>query len=123
MDKSQAIYQFWSGFGIPAYDESSVPDDAQFPYITYSQATDSLDAPVVLTAHVWDRSPSWERVSKIVESMGTMVGEYGFKIMKIDGGYVWFKQGHPFSQRMPVESDDLIRRVYVIMMAEFLTAY
>lgn len=123
MDKSQAIYQFWSGFGIPAYDENSVPDDAQFPYITYSQATDSLGAPVTLTAHVWDRSSSWERVSKIVENIGRAVGEYGHKVTKIDGGFIWFTKGRPFSQRMGAESDDLIRRVYVIIMAEFLTAY
>jgi hypothetical protein len=43
MDKEQAIQNFWSQFGIPAYDENSVPDDLRYPFITYSVSTDMLD--------------------------------------------------------------------------------
>ena len=28
MDKEQSLQQFWSSFGLPAYDETSVPDNA-----------------------------------------------------------------------------------------------
>ena len=35
MDKAQALHSFWSGFGLTAYDENTVPDGAQLPYITY----------------------------------------------------------------------------------------
>ena len=40
MNKEQAIHFFWSQFGLPAYDENSVPDDAQMPYITYNVVID-----------------------------------------------------------------------------------
>lgn len=126
MDKSQAVYQFWSGFGVPAYDENTAPDAKDipsYPYITYTQATDALDAPVPLTANIWDRSTSWERVSKLADKIAKYVGEGGFRTISIDGGYLLITQGHPFTQRMPDEGDDMIRRVYVVMMAEFLTAY
>mgnify|MGYP007057717663 CR=1 FL=1 len=28
MNKTQALHQFWNSFGIDAYEENSVPDDA-----------------------------------------------------------------------------------------------
>jgi len=35
MTKAAALHQFFSGFGMDAYTDSSVPDDAVFPYLTY----------------------------------------------------------------------------------------
>ena len=32
---AKALYQFFSGFGLPAYVEYNVPDEAALPYITY----------------------------------------------------------------------------------------
>ena len=43
MDKQQAIHGFWSSFGITAYDENSVPDDAELPYITYNDLHSNMD--------------------------------------------------------------------------------
>ena len=34
MTKANAIYNFWNSFGITAYEENTVPEDAIFPYIT-----------------------------------------------------------------------------------------
>ena len=48
MDKSQAVHDFWSSFGLTAYDENAVPDNAQMPYITYSVVTDSLEYIIVI---------------------------------------------------------------------------
>ena len=31
MDKFQAQQSFWSSFGLTAYDENTVPDDAEYP--------------------------------------------------------------------------------------------
>ena len=42
MDKSQALNTFWNSFGIPAYDEYTVPDGTSIPYITYDTATDAV---------------------------------------------------------------------------------
>ena len=50
MTKAAAIYQFWSGFGLTAYEENTVPTDAAFPYITYQLVTDSFDREVAATA-------------------------------------------------------------------------
>lgn len=122
MNKSQALYQFWSGFDLPAYDENSVPDDTPFPYITYSEATDSLGNVVQLTASIWDRNNSWERLSLKTDEIAEKIGKNGYHIMSLDGGYVWFVKGIPFAQRMG-DPDKTIKRVYLNVQAEFLTRY
>lgn len=33
---AQALYQFFSQFGIPAYAEDTIPQNAELPYLTYS---------------------------------------------------------------------------------------
>ena len=63
MTKAAAIYQFWSGFGLTAYEENTVPDDATFPYITYQLVTDSFDREIPLTASLWYRSESWTGIN------------------------------------------------------------
>ena len=59
MDKSQALYNFWNSFGWNAYDQSSVPDEADKTvgqFITYDDAEADLGDPVALTASLWMRS-------------------------------------------------------------------
>ena len=67
MTKAAAIYQFWSGFGLTAYEENTVPDDATFPYITYQLVTDSFDREIPLTASLWYRSESWTGINAKTE--------------------------------------------------------
>lgn len=121
MDKEQAIHDFWSGFGLTAYDSNTVPDGAQTPYITYDVSIDNIGNPVLLTGSIWYRSTSWEAITKKKDEIAEAIG-YGHKIIKVDGGYIYITRGSPFAQRMSNE-DDSIRRIYINLMAEFLTAY
>lgn len=121
MDKGQAIQSFWSGFGLTAYDENTVPDDATMPYITYSSSTDSLDNPVTMYGSLWYRSSSWAEISQKKDQISEYISS--MQPIRIDGGYVWIMKGTPFAQRMSDPSDDLIRRMYININAEFLTAY
>ena len=121
MTKAAAIYQFWNIFGLTAYEENTVPDDAAFPYITYQLVTDSFDREVPATASLWYRSESWTDINAKTEEISADIG-IGGKIIKCDGGRIWIKLGQPFSQNMGDESDDLIKRKYLNLTFEFLTA-
>ena len=123
VNKEQAIQTLWSSFGIPAYDENTVPDDAVMPYITYNVATDSLENVVNLHASLWYFSTSWKAISEKCTEIANFIGEHGFARYKLDDGYVWFTKGTPFAQRMSDPEDDMIRRIYLNVQAEFLTAY
>lgn len=120
MDKTQAFYQLWSGFRIPAYDETSVPDDAQFPYITYQVITDELDYPVFPTASVWYKDTSWEDIDvKIIEIAGRLAQ---LRPIELDGGgYMYVTKGSPFAQRM-AEDDRTVKRYILNIGVEFLTS-
>lgn len=121
MTKAAAIYQFWNSFGLTAYEENTVPTDATFPYITYQLVTDSFDRELQLTASIWYRSESWTGINAKTEEISQKISRGG-KIISCDGGAIWLKRGQPFAQNMRDESDDLIKRKYLNITAEFMTA-
>ena len=121
MTKAAAIYQFWNSFGLTAYEENTVPDDAVYPYITYQLVTDSFDREVPVTASLWYRSESWTAINAKTEEISQKISRGG-KIISCDGGAIWLKRGQPLAQNMGDESDDLIKRKYLNITAEFMTA-
>ena len=121
MTKAAAIYQFWNSFGLTAYEENTVPDDAAFPYITYQLVTDSFDHEVPVTASIWYRSENWTTINAKTEEISQKISRGG-KVIPCDGGAIWLKRGQPFAQNMGDESDDLIKRKYLNITAEFMTA-
>ena len=129
MTKAAAIYKFWNSFGIKAYEENTVidadeegnPVEPTFPYITYQLVTDSFDREVAAAASLWYRGESWTAINAKTEEISAHIG-LGGKILKCDGGRIWIKRGQPFAQNMGDESDDLIKRKYLNLTFEFLTA-
>ena len=121
MTKASALYQFWNSFGLTAYEENTVPDDAAFPYITYQLVTDSFDREIPLSASLWYRSESWTSINAKTEEISQKIRRGG-KIISCDGGAIWLKRGQPFAQSMGDESDGLIKRKYLNITAEFMTA-
>lgn len=123
MDKAQAIHNFWSSFGLTAYDENSVPDDALTPYITYSVVEDNFDSPVMLSASIWYRSTSWAEIETKSQEISKAINDMYPSAIKIDNGRLYITRGTPFAQRMNDPSDDMIKRIYINIYAEYLTAY
>ena len=122
MNKMQALHKFWSSFGLTAYDEQTVPDNAVMPYITYRVVDDNINHPVQLSASIWYYSSSWAAVTAKSDDIAKRLG-YGFAKERFDGGYLYITRGTPFAQRMSDPSDDMIRRIYINLQGEFLTTY
>jgi hypothetical protein len=123
MNAQAAINSFWNGFEWAAYEENTVPENifsSRSEYITYSSGWNEFGNPMMLTASLWQRSTSWtgtvEKAEQIAEEIGL-----GGKVIRTDDGYIWLKRGTPFSQRMSDE-DPAIRRIYLNVEVEFLTA-
>ena len=124
MNKWEALQEFWSSFGWDAYDENSVDTGAlspSLPYITYAAQTGVVGQVLSLTASLWDKSTSWVSVSDKADEISERIG-YGYELVKVDGGYLYLTQGQPFAQRMNDPEDSEIKRIYIILNAEFLTA-
>lgn len=122
--KAATIYEFWNNFEMPAYEENSVPtgeDAPKFPYITYQLVTDSFGNEVAMTASLWYRGTSWVEANAKTEEISQRIGRKG-AVLDCNGGKVWIKRGTPFAQNMGDESDNLIKRKYLNITAEYLTA-
>ena len=121
MDRTQALYNFWASFGLPAYDEQTIPDGAQMPYITYETATGDLFTQVALTASIWYRSNSWAAITQTKEQINDELG-LGGKTVPYEDGVLWIKRGKPFAQRVAEPNDDTVRRYFLNVVAEFISA-
>ena len=119
MNKIQALHSFWSGFGLKAYDENSVPENAELPYITYEVASDDFDNQLLLTASLWYRESSWKNVQEKALQIEEYIGKGGQRI-DYDNGCMWIWKASPFSQRAGDTNDDLIRRIIINITVEFI---
>ena len=118
MDKQQAVHSFWSSFGISAYDENSVPDDAELPYITYNVSTADIGDIVIMSASVWYRTNSWTYLDNMADRISKAIG-YGGKTIPLDKGMVWIRRSSPFAQRL--SDDGEIKRMLLQISAEYIT--
>lgn len=119
MNRSQSLHSFWSGFEINAYDENSVPDEAKYPYITYSVALDNLENTIPLSASIWYRSTSWAEISEKAEEISNALKDG--VVIKLEKGYTYLTKGTPFAQRTSGGSDDMIKHIYLNINAQYLT--
>lgn len=123
MDKAQALQEFWSSFGLAAFDENSAYDERiELPesYITYEVQTANINNSVDLSASLWYKSTSWKEITQKANDIAYYIG-YGGRVVQVLNGYIWIKQGTPFAQRMAVEQDDNMRRIYLSISVDFLT--
>ena len=129
MTKAAAIHAFWNGFGLKAFEENYVKDadedgnpiEPKMPYITYQLVTDSFDREVAATASIWYRSTGWTAINAKTEEIARFIGGGGC-LLDCDSGFIWLKRGTPFAQNMGDESDDLIKRKYINVTVEYMTA-
>lgn len=123
-DKWQAQQEFWSSFGLPAYDELTVPDDAVMPYLTYEAVSGNLGARTQVSASIYYRSNSWAEISRKADQIAREIYNFAPGI-PIDGGFmkVRLPDGTMYSTRMAEPNDTSVRRIRFAVEMEFLTAY
>ena len=123
--KAAALYNFFSGFGLDAWEENSVyaletPPD--FPYLTYEMNTDAFgDYDTALSVSLWYRSTSWAAANAKVEDISAEIGRGG-KVVPCEGGYLLFMRGSPFAQSLGDPSDDMIKRKLLNIRVRYYTS-
>ena len=121
MTPEAAIYQFLSGFGIPAYAATSTPSDAEFPYITYDLVMGSwMRGEVNMSVNVWYRTESEAEPNAKVREIARALANGGVTT-PCEGGMLWLKKGSPWAQAVRVEGEDeMVKRRYVNINVEWL---
>ena len=121
MTKEAALYQFFSSFGLEAYAETAVPEDAVFPYLTYQAATSACEeGEVSLTVNLWYHTEGEATPNQKAREISKVIGQGGV-VLLCDGGYIWLKRGSPFCQNLSDQTDRGIKRRYINVTAEYLT--
>lgn len=118
MTAEQAIHSFWSSFNLTAYDENSVPDNAQLPYITYSLSVDTFNNTVLNTINIWYRSTSWINVTDKAKEIINTITDGGISI-PTDNGMIRMNLGNPIYNRMGDE-DKNIKRIRMNIETEYI---
>ena len=118
-NKYQALYEFYNTFGIPAYEENSVPEDAELPYITYEIMTADLDMEnIAMSCQIYFKSNSLMKVNAITEKLYNALSG-GLKL-KCDTGYIVLYRGRPFAQNRP-SGDKTVKAKYINISADYIT--
>lgn len=107
---AKALNDFFSSFGIPAYAEDTVPDNAELPYITYPLREPEWNTKATFYANVRYRNQtsnldSLTKADEIIRAIADGIR------LPIEGGYVVLWPETPAVQTMPPESD--IRAAYI----------
>lgn len=120
MDRWEAQYNFWASFGIPAYEENSVPDldEVVFPYLTYEAAVSGFDESAMVSVSIWTRSTSWAEADTLADNIEGRI-KNGGALLPYDNGVIWATPSTPFAQNMGDESDDRIKRKILNINLQF----
>ena len=110
---AQALNEYYNSFGIPAYHEHTVPDNAELPYITFSLQQSDFSGPVTHYVQVFDRSYSNSRIVSVADRI---VGDIKRgKMLPYDGGFACLRPEDPLIQLLveAKEGGPPERRAYI----------
>ena len=114
-ETAKAVYQFFSGFQIPAYDQQAVPEDAELPYITYYVQEPEWGTQSTGFAQVWYRTKSRATVNAKADEIAQAIGDRGV-MLECRGGYVVIRPESPLI--VPVKDGDVLgNRINFILNA------
>lgn len=117
MDRIQALHLFYSSFGLNAYDENSVPEGTNLPYITYQVVIGNYGDDTYTSASLWYYSTSWAEIEKKVLEIDKALSNGGINI-PYDDGNLWIKKSTPFAQRI-ADSNDMVKRYNINLAIEY----
>lgn len=107
--RAAAFHSWVSGFGIPAYAASSVPDDAEMPYLTYEIGFNGFqDGDFAAEVDLWYRGGDQASPNAKAEELSKALGRGGV-VLGCGDGAIWLKRGTPFWQAV-ADSEDVERR-------------
>lgn len=102
---ARALYQFFSGFGIHAYVENNVPDEAGLPYITYELLRPDRLRQAPFHVRIWYRSTSFTAITAKADEIRRII-EGGHSIQTNDGALRLWPDDN-FIQFQPADEPEL----------------
>lgn len=123
--KSQkaALYEFFSSFGIPAYEETGLLKRPELPYMTYQDVTGRYwDGGIAAHAQIWYQTRGdMSGADSIAKLISERIGTSGC-IIGCDGGGILIKRSKTkaFSQKLTDKTDIDLDGRQINLLLEFL---
>ena len=119
MNKYEALNKFYNSFGIPAYEENSVPEKKPMPYITYELITSSIESEsIAMSFKIYYRSESLIEIDSITEKISKVLT--GGVNLKCDEGYITLHRGEPFALNIG-SGEKSVKAKYINVTANYIT--
>ena len=120
MTKTEALYKFFSSFGMPAYPSDSVPNDAIFPWLTYeNKIGESMGEAVEITVTLWYHTESEAPPNNKADEIYNRIGMGGVTL-PYDNGMIWIKRSTTWSYSLHDENDTTIKGRALSLSLEFI---
>ena len=113
----QALYSFFSSFGVPAYEENSVPDNADLDYWTYELKEPEPGENCSLAARYWSDSTSFEKTIAMKAALKEKIKD-GYAIPVGDGA-IWIWPDNPFYQNQPSDEPKLKIGYFLLVLGGY----
>ena len=114
-ETAKALYTFFSSFGIPAYLQDAVPDNAKMPYITYALIEPEPMVSALFNASVWYRGTSINDLVEKVDEIRSAIWR-GLNIQTEGGAlYLHMDTETPFCQIISDPNPET-KRAYLTMI-------
>lgn len=126
MDKLKVQGVFWASFGVPAFEENTVPDKPTLKewgitdYITYQTVNGVFGSVVQVNPSICTRSSTWDRADALQLAIQNRLENGGERIF-YDGGMIWAtaEDGGSFAQSMGDPDDDQVKRYRLAVNLQF----
>lgn len=118
MTQTEALYKFFSSFGIPAYPANSVPETTKYPWLTYEAKTGFWGDSVSCAVNIYYHTESERLPNAKAQEIADEIGLGGIQL-HCDTGAIWVKRGTPWS--VPIaEEDSATKHRQLMTILEFL---
>lgn len=113
---AEALYSFWSGFGLTAYTTNNVPQEAVLPYVTYDLTIGKTLSSAPLAGRLWYEGTLPRAMFQKADEIYNRI-KNGYQI-PCGNGYLVLYPGDPFAQPV-ADEDDRISTLYLNLTASF----
>lgn len=107
MTKEAALNMFFNQF-MKAYPNTNVPDDAVFPYMTYSVEDGVFDTTTYMTVQMWFKTDSEAEPNRKTRELKEALS-HGGRLVLFDGGGAWLVPGTPWCINATAQDDKTIK--------------
>lgn len=107
-DLHRTLYNFWASFGLPAWHQDTVPEEAPLPYITFQVASGEALSATILSATAWFRDEGQgvnAQIAAVLDQIAAAVPNSGTVLKTADGYMALYRNSGTFQSYVQDETD------------------